>query len=75
MKIELTREQYRELKKKDRNGLTKFIENIYWEGFKAARKSPEKATPEAINEIIKKTKGVGEAKRKAIMEEVTKLFE
>lgn len=74
-KITLTREQCREIKKKDREELTKFIRNVYLEGWKDGTHNKVAVSPEAINKIIKDTKGVGEAKRRAIMEKVTKLFE
>lgn len=71
--FKFTREKYKEIKKMDRKTLEEFICDVYKEGLNnGKRKVP---TPEKINEIIKNTKGVGEGKRKAIMEEVTKLFE
>lgn len=74
-KITLTREQCREIKKKSKDELIKFIKNVYWEGWKDGRKNAAAVSPEAIYNIIKNTKGIGEAKCKAIMEKVTMLFE
>ena len=73
--ISLNREQIRELKKKKGPELVRFLKNIYLEGYKEGLHTTPKVTPEAINKIIKNTKGVGESKRRAIMEQVTKLFE
>lgn len=73
--ITLNREQLREIKRKDNKALSKFIRNVYLEGYKEGLHNTPRVTPTAINKIIKNTKGVGEIKRKAIMDRVTLLFE
>lgn len=73
--VTLTREEHRTIKNKNRTEMTKFLRNVYMEGWKDGLHNKAKVTPEDIYNIIKATKGVGETKRKAIMEKVTKLFE
>ena len=71
--MKFTREIYKKIKAMDRKTMETFITETYNEGVEKG--VGMSVRPEQINEIIKNTKGVGETKRKAIMEQVTQLFE
>lgn len=73
--LKLTRKEYKQIKKMDHNDMQKFIVNMYMEGYKTGLSSSATVTPEQIEKIITDTKGVGEIKKKAIMEKITMLFE
>lgn len=73
--VELNRKRYRELKKLDHQQMQGFITNIYIEGYKEGLKSSASVRPEDIYKILIGTKGIGETKAKAAMEQITKLFE
>ncbi len=71
--MKFTREVYKKIKAMDRKTMETFITETYNAGVEKG--VGMSVRPEQINEIIKNTKGVGETKRKAIMEQVTQLFE
>ena len=71
--VDINRKMYKKIKTMDRREMSEYVCNVYKEGVTAGIKRI--ITPEQINEEIKKVKGVGDTKRQAIMERVTKLYE
>lgn len=75
-KYHTTREQYKNIKKKDRAGMDAFLLDIYTSGYDDGIQQGQKAglTAADIEKKIAGVKGIGKAKLTAIMEEVEKLF-
>ena len=76
----ISREKYKEIKRMDHVSMSDFYTRVWQEGFDSgikANKNEKKAavTPEAIREVIKDVKGIGEVKLKAIMENIKQLYE
>ena len=71
--VDINRKMYKKIKTMDRREMSDYVCNVYKEGIAAGIK--KMVTPEQINEEIKQVKGVGDTKRQAIMERVTKLYE
>lgn len=71
--VDINRKMYKKIKTMDRREMSDYVCNVYKEGVTAGAK--RLVTPEQINEEIKQVKGVGNTKRQAIMERVTKLYE
>lgn len=75
----ISRDKYKEIKRMDHTSMSEFYTKVWQEGFdngvKAGNDKREAAvTPEAIREVIKEVKGIGEVKLKAIMEQIGTLF-
>lgn len=76
----ISREKYKEIKRMDHTEMSDFFIGVWQSGYDH-RKKEEKAenkaavTPEAIREVIKDVKGIGEVKLKAIMENIKQLYE
>ena len=62
--VDINRKMYKKIKSMDRREMSDYVCNVYKEGITAG-----------INEEIKQVKGVGDTKRQAIMERITKLYE
>lgn len=75
-KFHITREQYKNVKKKDHAGMDNFLLDIYMSGYNDGIEQGQKAglTAADIEKKVAGVKGIGEAKREAIMNEVRKLF-
>ena len=71
--VDINRKMYKKIKSMDRREMSYYVCNVYKEGITAGIKRI--VTPEQINEEIKQVKGVGDTKRQAIMERITKLYE
>ncbi|WP_303136344.1 hypothetical protein [uncultured Eubacterium sp.] len=71
--VDINRKMYKKIKSMDRREMSDYVCNVYKEGITAGIKRI--VTPEQINEEIKQVKGVGDTKRQAIMERITKLYE
>jgi Fic family protein len=76
-KMEITRQQYKDIKKKDHREMNEFLirfwQDGYNDGLKAAKKT--KISPAEIEQEISEIKGMGEVKTKAVMQKIYKLFE
>jgi len=75
----ISRDKYKEIKRMDHTSMSEFYAKVWQEGFdngaKAGNDNKEAAvTPEAIREVIKDVKGIGEVKLKAIMEQIGALY-
>ena len=75
----ISRDKYKEIKRMDHTSMSEFYTKVWQEGFdngvKAGNDNKEAAvTPEAIREVIKDVKGIGEVKLKAIMEQIGALY-
>lgn len=71
--VDINRKMYKKIKTMDRREMSDYVCNVYKEGITAGIKRI--VMPEQINEEIKQVKGVGDTKRQAIMERITKLYE
>lgn len=76
-KIGITRQQYKDLKRKDHQQmnvfLLKFWQDGYKEGFAAAKK--EDVTPGDIENAIRSIKGMGETRVNAVMQKIYNLYQ
>lgn len=76
-KIGITRQQYKDIKRKDHQQmndfLVKFWQDGYSEGLAAAKKS--NVLPTDIEKAISGIKGIGETKIKVVMQAIYKLYE
>ena len=75
----ISRDKYKEIKRMDHVSMSEFYTNVWQEGVdngvKAVNDNREAAvTPEAIRDVIKDVKGIGEVKLKAIMEQIGALY-
>lgn len=69
----INRKMYKKIKTMDRTEMAEYLTNLYQEGVNAGMSKV--VTSEQINEELKQIKGIGEVKRQAIMERITKLYE
>lgn len=76
-KIGITREQYKNIKKKDHKQMEAFLirywQDGYIDGIAAAKKA--NITPADIEKAISSIKGMGETKVNAVMQRIFKLYE
>lgn len=76
-KIGITRQQYKDIKKKDHremeNFLIRFWQDGYNDGLAAAKKT--NISPADIEKALSSVKGLGEIKVKAAMQQIYKLYE
>ena len=70
----LRREDYRRVKKMDRGQFEAFCKNLYMEGYQDGRNSVPGIDISQVKEAIAGTKGIGETRLKAIMENIDKRF-
>lgn len=76
-KIGITRQQYKDIKRKDHQQmnvfLLKFWQDGYKEGFAAAKK--ENVSPGDIETAIRNIKGMGEKRLNAVMQKIYNLYQ
>jgi hypothetical protein len=76
-KVGITRQQYKDIKKKDHQQMNAFLirfwQDGYNEGLAAAKKT--NISPADIENAISGIKGMGETKVKAVMQRIYKLYE
>ncbi|MCI8483489.1 MAG: hypothetical protein HFH41_04015 [Lachnospiraceae bacterium] len=74
--IGITRQQYKDLKKKDHQQMNAFLLRFWQDGYKEGMTAAKKASvsPAEIEKAISGIKGMGEARRKAVMQQVYKLY-
>ena len=76
----ITREQYKNIKKKDHVEMSRFLFKVWQDGYNdgvAAAKKSKAATvkPRDIERALGNVKGIGDIKVKAIMQQVYKVYE
>ncbi len=71
----LRREDYRQVKKMDRNQFEGFCKNLYMEGYRAGRDSVPGIDISQVKEAIAETKGIGENRLNSIMSSIEKKFQ
>lgn len=70
----LRREDYKRVKKMDRNQFEGFCKTLYMEGYQKGRNSVPRIDISQIKEAIAETKGIGESRLLAIMDSIGQKF-
>ena len=70
----MTRRDYKEAKKMDRQDFEKFCQTIYMKGYEAGKKSVPVIGIDKVKEAISQTKGIGGKRLDAIMESIDAQF-
>lgn len=70
----LSRASYKAIKKYDHQQMEKFATTVYTNGYKAGAASVPEADLTKIEKVIRNTKGIGEVKAAAIIENINTLF-
>lgn len=70
----LRREDYRRVKKMDRQQFEQFCKNLYMNGYEDGRKSVPGIDISQVKEAIAGTKGIGESRLQAIMNSIESKF-
>lgn len=76
-KIGITRQQYKNIKKKDHQQMEDFLIRWWQDGYKDGLAAAKKAnvSPADIENAISGIKGMGETKVNAVMQRIYKLYE
>lgn len=76
-KVEITRQQYKDIKRKDHQQMEAFLIRFWQDGYNDGLKAAKKANipPADIENAISGIKGMGETKVKAVMQRIYKLYE
>lgn len=76
-KIGITRQQYKDIKKKDHQQMNAFLIRLWQDGYNDGLAAAKKAnvSPADIENAISGIKGMGETKVKAVMQRIYKLYE
>lgn len=70
----LRREDYKRVKKMDRSQFEGFCKSLYMEGYQDGRNSVPGIDISQVKEAIAETKGIGESRLQAIMENIESRF-
>lgn len=70
----LRREDYKKVKKMDRSQFEGFCKSLYMEGYRDGRNSVPGIDISQVKEAIAETKGIGESRLQAIMENIESRF-
>lgn len=70
----LRREDYKKVKKMDRSQFEGFCKSLYMEGYQDGRNSVPGIDISQVKEAIAETKGIGESRLQAIMENIESRF-
>lgn len=70
----LRREDYKKVKKMDRSQFEGFCKSLYMEGYRHGRDSVPGIDISQVKEAIATTKGIGESRLQAIMENIESRF-
>lgn len=70
----LRREDYKKVKKMDRSQFEGFCKSLYMEGYRDGRDSVPGIDISQVKEAIAATKGIGESRLQAIMENIKSRF-
>lgn len=76
-KIGITRQQYKDIKRKDHQQMEAFLIRFWQDGYNDGLKAAKKAnvSPADIEDAISGIKGIGKTKVKAVMQRIYKLHE
>ena len=76
-KIGITRQQYKDIKKKDHQQMNAFLIRFWQDGYNDGLAAAKKTniSPADIENAISGIKGMGETKVKAVMQRIYKLYE
>ncbi len=76
-KVGITRQQYKDIKKKDHQQMNAFLIRFWQDGYNDGLAAAKKAniSPVDIENAISGIKGMGETKVKAVMQRIYKLYE
>ena len=76
-KIGITRQQYKDIKKKDHQQMNAFLIRFWQDGYNDGLAAAKKVniSPAEIENAISGIKGMGETKVKAVMQRIYKLYE
>ena len=76
-KVGITRQQYKDIKKKDHQQMNAFLIRFWQDGYNEGLAAAKKAniSPADIENAISGIKGMGETKVKAVMQRIYKLYE
>ena len=76
-KVGITRQQYKDIKKKDHQQMNAFLIRFWQDGYNEGLAAAKKAniSPADIENAISRIKGMGETKVKAVMQRIYKLYE
>lgn len=76
-KVGITRQQYKDIKKKDHQQMNAFLIRFWQDGYNDGLKAAKKAnvSPADIKNAISGIKGIGETKVNAVMQRIYKLYE
>ena len=76
-KIGITRQQYKDIKKKDHQQMEAFLIRFWQDGYNDGVKTAKKAnvSPADIEDAIRGIRGIGETKVNAVMQKIYKLYE
>lgn len=75
-KVVLTRKQYKDIKRYDHNDMNVFMASMYASGYADGKNdAPNGPGIEEIRNAIASTKGIGESKLSAIMENIGRLYQ
>lgn len=68
----LTRELYRQIKKKNQEEMEDFVQNVYKSGFNDADSGARSVNLDDLKKDLSQIKGIGEARLEEIMKVITK---
>lgn len=73
----ITRQQYKDIKKKDHQQMNEFLIRFWQDGYNDGLKAARKATisPEQIEKEIREIRGMGETRVNAVMQRIYNLYE
>lgn len=76
-KVGITRQQYKDIKKKDHQQINAFLIRFWQDGYNEGLVAAKKAniSPTDIENAISGIKGMGETKVNAVMQRIYKLYE
>jgi len=76
-KAGITRQQYKDIKRKDHQQMNAFLIRFWQDGYNDGLEAAKKAgvSPADIENAIRGIRGIGEAKVKAVMQRIYKLYE
>ncbi len=76
-KVGITRQQYKDIKKKDHQQMNAFLIRFWQDGYNDGLAAAKKVniSPADIENAISGIKGMGETKVKAVMQRIYKLYE
>ena len=75
-KMGITRQQYKDIKQKDRRQMNNFIIRVWQDGYNDGLSAKKNVvSPEDIENAIRGVRGMGETRVDAVMRQIYKLYE